>query len=276
MSALPTFIRRQFSILRTVAYTTYKDWSTYRSTMMVSILVGPLFFLVQIAIWTSVFSTQGSISGMSLNDMIRYFGIATLMGYFTFDASDYELQEHVQKGTFITFMLRPISYSWYAFGQKIGHRILALLIELTPVLLLFTVVFRVDMKPKYPIYALISISLSFILIYFTNFCIGLLAFWFTKTEGLRRAFLVLKEFSSGMLLPLILFPIEVQKILFFLPFQFLTYVPGRVYIGSYELGGISISIPQVLLMQAAMTLLMFCLHKLLWRLAIKRFTGVGV
>ena len=74
--------------------------------------------------------------------------------------------------------------------------------------------------------------------YLTNYCIGITAFWFTKTEGLRRAFLTLRDLSAGMLIPLTFFPKGMQKVLFYLPFQFITYVPTRVFIGHYELAGI--------------------------------------
>ncbi|HOQ00215.1 MAG TPA: ABC-2 family transporter protein [Acetivibrio clariflavus] len=117
--------------------------------------------------------------------------------------------------------------------------------------------------------------LSFLLVFLTNFCIGITGFWLTKTEGLRRAFLVLRDVCAGSLLPLTLFPGFIQKILFYMPFQFIAYVPIRVFMGSYELAGISMSIPEVVGLQAIYVVIMFLIYKLLWHLGTKRFTGVG-
>jgi len=96
-----------------------------------------------------------------------------------------------------------------------------------------------------------------------------------KNRRLRRAFLVLRDLCAGALVPLTLFPDFIQKILFFLPFQFVAYVPTRVFIGSYELAGISLSVPCVVGMQAVAVVVMFLVYKLLWYLGIKKFTGVG-
>ena len=38
-----------------VATATYKEWAAYRSHMLISIFVGPIFFLVQYFIWGAVY-----------------------------------------------------------------------------------------------------------------------------------------------------------------------------------------------------------------------------
>jgi len=63
--------------------------------------------------------------------------------------------------------------------------------------------------------------------------------------------------------------------LFFLPFQFISYVPARVFMGSYELAGITLSIPQIVGLQAIMVFVTFLLNRLVWYFGIRRFTGVG-
>ena len=117
--------------------------------------------------------------------------------------------------------------------------------------------------------------LGFVLVFFTNYCIGITAFWLTKTEGIRRAFLVARDLAAGTFIPLTFFPEIMQKALFFLPFQFITYVPTRVFIGDYELVGLTMSIPEIVGLQFVATLVMYGVSKILWRFGIKRFTGVG-
>lgn len=51
--------------------------------------------------------------------------------------------------------------------------------------------------------------------------------------------------------------------------------PTRVYIGHYELAGISLTIPEVVRLQFMATLVMFFVYRVLWHFGIKRFTGVG-
>lgn len=268
-------IRYILEVLKATAFATYKEWAAYRSHMAVSLIVGPVFFLVQMFIWKAVYSTRTTITGLTLDQMLTYYGIAAVINYLTFDFADWNLQMLIRTGKFLTFMLRPLSHCYFALCQKVGHRLLSFWIEFVPIYFMFFFFFKIKLIPTQPGWAFISICLSFILVFLTNYCIGITAFWLTKTEGIRRAFLVVRDLSAGTLLPLTLFPEILQKVLFFLPFQFVTYVPTRVFIGSYELAGIKLSIPEVVGLQFVATLIMFALYRILWHFGIKRFTGVG-
>jgi len=89
-------------------------------------------------------------------------------------------------------------------------------------------------------------------------------------------FHLLRNISAGVLVPLTFFPELIQRVLFFLPFQFMQYVPARVFIGEYELAGFTMSIPQIVGLQALAVLLMWGITALLIRLGNRKFTGVGV
>lgn len=268
-------IKRSADILRSVAFVTYKEWAAFRSHMAVSIFVGPVFFLVQYFIWHAVFSTRGSINGLSLEQVLTYYGVAAVINYLTFDFADWNLQMLIRSGKFMTFMLRPVSHLFFALSQKVGHRILSLCFEFLPIYLIFLIGFKVRLIPAEPVWALLSILLSFMMAFLTNYCIGISAFWLTKTNGIRMAFHALRDISAGVLIPLSFFPEGVQKVLLLLPFQFISYVPTRVFIGSYELAGVHLSIPEIVGVQALVTAAMFLLTQILWKAGIKRFTGVG-
>ncbi len=269
-------MRKLFDTLKAVAFVTYKEWAAYRTHMLVSLFVGPVFYLVQVFIWRAVYSVRGSINGQTLEQMLTYFGIAAVINYFVYDSADWNLQMLVHTGRFLTFMLRPISHRFFALGQKVGHRMLALWVEFIPMYLLFFLLFKVRLVPAQPVWALISIILSFLMLFLVNYCIGIIAFWLTKTEGVRRMFQILRDVLAGVFIPLTFFPVLLQKALLFLPFQYITYVPIRVFIGSYNLGGVSLSIPAIVGCQALAVAVMWLVSELLLRLGIRKFTGVGV
>ncbi|MGE5607035.1 MAG: ABC transporter permease [Bacteroidota bacterium] len=268
-------IRYHCEVLRATAFATYKEWAAYRSHMAVSILVGPIFFLVQVFIWKAVYSTRTTVAGLTLEQMLTYYGISAVINHLTWDSADWNLQMLIRTGKFLTFMLRPLSHCYFALAQKIGHRTLAFWLEFIPIYLLFFFIFKIRLIPAQPGWTIISIGLSFMLVFLTNYCIGITGFWLTKTEGLRRGFLVIRNIFAGSFLPLTLFPGIIQKFLFILPFQFITYVPTRVFIGSYELAGIKLPIPEVVGLQTIAVLMMFVIYKFLWHFGVKRFTGVG-
>lgn len=268
-------IYRYFDILKAVASATYKEWAAYRTHSMVSIFVGPVYFLAQFFIWKAVYASKGSINGFTLEQTLTYFGIAALIEYLIMDFADWNLQMLIHTGKFLTFMLKPMSHVYFAFSQKVGHRILGFIFEFLPVLLIFFFVFRIEIIPARPFWALLSILLGYLMRFLVDYCIGITAFWLTRTSGIRRVFLLLRDICSGVFFPLAFFPDIVQKIMLLLPFQFIAYVPIRVFIGSYELGGVSCGIPQIVGAQAAAVAATAVFTLIFYKIGVRRFSGVG-
>ena len=246
---------------------------------MISIFVGPVYFLVQYCIWKAVYSAQGGtqavINGMSLEQMLTYFGVNALIGYLTMDFADWNLQMLVRTGKFLTFALRPIDHKLFAFSQKIGHRVLGFFFEFLPCFLIFMFVFKINLIPEHWILAIISIALGFCMTFLVNYCIGLTAFWIVRAEGIRNVFQALQTVFNGSLIPLVFFGKNWQKVLFYLPFQYMLYVPSRVCTGSYELAGKTYALPQIVGIQACAVCVFLLLTCLLYNRAMKQFTGVG-
>jgi ABC-2 type transport system permease protein len=268
-----TFAR--LKTLRAVAFVTYKEWAAYRSHMLLSLFVGPAYFLAQFFIWKAVYTGRQNLGGFTLEGMLSYYGAAAVIYYLTMDFADWNLQMLIRSGRFLTFALRPLSHRFFALSQKVGHRTLGLMFEFIPVWLIFAFVFRIPLVPKEPLWAPLSIALGFLMMFLVNYSVGILAFWFTSTEGIRALFRLFRDVLAGTFIPLSFFPHWVQVGMFFLPFQFITYVPVRVFTGGYELAGITVGIPLIVAIQAAAVLVMWAVSGLLFRLGIRRYTGVG-
>lgn len=268
-------ISRRIRTLRAVAFVTYKEWAAYRSHSLVSLFVGPVFFLSQVFIWRALYSGRELVGGMTLNQMLTYFAFVTLVGYLTMDFADWNLQMLIRTGKFTTFMLRPVHHRFFALSQKIGHRFLGFLYEFVPVFLIIRFVLGIKLTIPYPFWAIVSIALGFLMTFYINYCIGISGFWLTRTGGARAIFQLVSRVFSGVFLPLTLFPAALQSILLYLPFQFTTYLPISVCIGKYSLGGVSLPIPAAVMMQAAAVLVMVLVSELLYRRGIRHFSGVG-
>ncbi len=269
-------LHRKIRIMKAVAIVTYKEWAAYRSHMLLSLFVGPVFFLVQYFIWTAVYSGRTDVAGFSLDQMLSYYGITTIIYYLTMDFADWNLQMHIRTGSFLTFMLRPLHHRYFALSQKVGHRILGFFFEFIPVWLIFALIFKLTLVPANIFWSLCSILLGFMMMFFLNYSVGILAFWLVRTYGIRSLIAFFRDVLAGAFLPLTLFPKSIQIVLFFMPFQFTCYLPTRVFIGSYELGGISLSLPAAVGIQAGAVIIMWGISELLMRQGLKKYTGVGV
>jgi len=269
------FIIRKLNVVRAVASATYKEWAAYRTHSMVSILVGPAAFLVQASIWRAVYSSGSSAGGLTLRQMIAYYGVSTLIYYLIMDFADWNLQMLIRTGKYLTFALRPVHHRFFALSQKIGHRVLGFIFEFLPVLLIFIFLFKVDLRPASWAWMAASVILSFLMQFYINYSIGLAGFWLVRTDGLRSVIYLLTSVCSGSLFPLLLLPKTLQLIVFFLPFQFTVYVPSMVFTGIYSLGGVSLGMRGIVGLQALYVLLFFGLSEALFRLGMRRFTAVG-
>jgi ABC-2 type transport system permease protein len=258
-----------------VAFVTYKEWAAYRSHMLLSLLVGPAFFLAQYCIWTALFSGHATLGGFDLKSLLAYYGVSTIIYYLTMDFADWNLQMHIRTGSFVTFLLRPVSHRWFAFSQKVGHRILGFFFEFVPVWAILALAFGIVLVPAEWLWSLASVALGFVMMFLINYTVGLLAFWLVRTDGIRGLFALLRDLLAGTFLPLTFFPLGLQQFLFFLPFQFTCYVPVRVFLGHYELGGIALSIPAIVGVQALAVVAMGLVTELVWRRGVRRFTGAG-
>jgi len=268
-------IKIKLNIIKAVAFVTFKEWGAYRTHSMVSIFVGPVYFLVQYFIWTAVYGDAQSINGMELSQMIRYFGAVALIGYLTMDFADWNLDMLIRTGKFLTYSLRPMDHRLFAFSQKVGHRILGFIVEFIPCILIFTFLFKIDMRPAYIGWTILSIALAYLMNFFVHYCLGMASFWIVQTGGLRAVYSFISSIFSGMFIPLVFFPKTLQVIQFFLPFQYTSYVPAMVFLGQYSLGDIQISIPSIVGIQAAAVMVMFLTSELMYKAAMKQFTAVG-
>lgn len=260
---------------KAVAFVTYKEWSAYRTHSLVSVFVGPVYFIVQYFIWTAVYGDAGSLAGLELSETIRYFGASALIGYLTMDFADWNLQMLIRTGKFLTFTLRPMHHRFFALSQKLGHRVLGFFFEFLPCLLIFMLLFKVEIWPQQFGWTVLSVALAFLMNFYVNYCLGMTAFFLVKASGIRVVYQLFAQIFSGALIPLNFFPQILQKVMIFLPFQYTNYIPAMVWTGSEKIGVLGLSVPQAVLCQAAATVFMFLFSEMLYRCAMKQFTAVG-
>lgn len=268
-------LKHKFEICKAVAFVTYKEWSAYRSHSLVSVFVGPVYFIVQYFIWTAVYGENGTLGGMELEQTIRYFGVSALIGYLTMDFADWNLQMLVRTGKFLTFALRPVHHRFFALSQKLGHRVLGFVFEFLPCFLIFLFVFRIDIIPPHIGWTLLSVALAFLMNFYVNYCIGMAAFHFVRASGIRTVYQLISSVFSGVLVPISFFPLSVQWAMMFLPFQYTSYIPAMVWTGTESIGELGLSIPQAVLFQGIAVVATALLSEVIYRASIKRFTAVG-
>lgn len=266
---------RALSSIGAIAQVTLKEWAAFRSHMLVSLITGPLRFLVMAWMWKSTMTGDAEVAGMGQDELVAYSGLAVVVAFAIFDFADWNLHMLVRTGRYATYLLLPIPHIAFAFSQKLGHRFLAMLLEALPVWLLVSWWLRKPLLPVHPFWFAASVGLGFFLMFLINYATGLIGFWMARTEGLRRCLALLRDTLGGAYIPLAFFPLAWQPFLFCLPFAWAMYVPLRIGLGSVQLAGYTLSPPAALACQAGFTVLWGLLIWGLHRLALRRYLAAG-
>jgi len=266
--------RSTLASLLAVAEITWKEWAAFRSHMAVSLLTGPLRFLVMTWIWHGT-ARPGTAGGLSTEALVTYSGLAILVSYAVFDFADWNLQMLVRTGKYANHLLQPLPHPLFAFGQKLGHRALALLVEAIPVWVLVSLALGRPLVPAHPFWFALAVAQGFALMFVANYAVGLAGFWMTRAEGLRRCILLLRDTLAGAWLPLSFFPAAMLPFLFLLPYPWILYVPLRIGLGNVELAGHVLSAPVAVGCQTLALLAWTGLLALGRMAATRRFLAVG-
>ncbi len=258
----------------------WKESIAYRADYLFSILSIPLQFAVLVMIWSAVYlnSTGKEIGGYTIESLITYFMISTLVYIITFDSIAAELELEVRQGRYIIYTLLPISYIKLRFIEKIACRSFSVVTEMLPILLIFLIFLNNYFIGGNILLFIPSIILAFIISYFIYLIIGSLAFWFVNIRTFSWIVGFFIGITAGNLVPLDLFPKTLQTILHFLPFEYINYIPVGIYLGKFDTNisaGFIGSVYFALLMQIVWCVILFILVLIVWKSANKRFSGVG-
>lgn len=259
---------------KAVAKTGFKVGLAYRFDFFVTLATAPITLIVFYFLWKSIFAYSGEevIRGFTFETMVSYYLINMIVAFFTWSKIERWMEQDIRYGHMIMDLLRPIEYFFSVFSFELGMNMLGILIQAIPFFIIGLLFFNIII-PSWVniIFFVISLLLANILFFLISYLIGLLAFWFKRIEGLSRAKKPVIHFFSGGLIPLTFFPLIFQKISYYLPFQYIRFVPISFYLGSYKF----IEMFELLAIQVAWVVLLFITAKLLWVRAFKRFAGAG-
>lgn len=273
-----SLVRHQVRLLLTVTRLSFQGSLAYRFDALLASVMGPLYLLAQSVVWREVFRVSGraTLGGFDLSTMLSYLAVSYLMYAFTWDRLIDTLKIEIREGSFIVHLLRPLSFLHYGFLAKLGDRSMALLLEVAPAALVVGTLFGFGIFRCRNVAAFIAAAvLAFVISYLVALLLGMLAFWLVRPDGVIWIYLAFSRLFLGTWLPLSIFPRSVQRLFLLLPFQFVVFVPARLFTGDYELGGVAFTPGTVLLYGLAQAALLFAVTLVLWRLSVRRFCGEG-
>jgi ABC-2 type transport system permease protein len=247
----------------------------YRFNFVITMITAPLSVLIYYFLWKAIYAytQQEVIRGFTLPSLIQYYVLSMIVGFFAWCEIDKWMSQDIRRGHIITMFIAPMSFLLQHLSFEIGVNALAIVLEMIPVFAIGIVFFGLEIASAFNIITfLVSVALGFFITFFVAYFLGLTAFWFKEITGLRRVRRTLVVFLSGGMIPLSFFPSTLQKISHFLPFEYIRYVPIKIYLGDYS----TLMVLGQLGLQIAWIAALFIFTKWFFQKAYKQFTGAGV
>jgi ABC-2 type transport system permease protein len=231
-----------------------------------------IFFL-----WSSVFADPTRVVfGYDRARILTYvFGILLLRAI-VFASRTIDITGEIGSGDLTNYLLKPVSYFRYWFTRDLSSKALNLsfaVVETTILFLILKPPFFFQNDSLVLLFFLAFLVMAVVIYFCLLFLIGMITFW-SPSSGWPAQFLfmgIVTEFLSGAIFPLDIFPGTMQKIIHFLPFQYLLFFPLQVYLGkvNYEtmLSGFFIALFWLIILIFAVNLV--------WKRGLKNYAAEG-
>lgn len=200
--------------------------------------IGPF---LSILLWIGIIDYAGSIqAGWDTNRTVSYFLVTTLLTLAVNHYVDTEVgRKHIAQGELANVLAKPMSFYRYVLFTETGWKTIRLFLALIPFaffLLLFQDYLRLSISTSQIVLALTFSALSYFIIFFYKFLIGLTAFWVTDNGGFVHASWAIQAVFAGRLIPFDFLPRWLQEMSRWLPYRFFFYVPANSLLTTTTLG----------------------------------------
>ena len=218
---------------------------------------------LQLASFYIFFNTQNQINTELWNDIILYLALASLIRHPLSIGTIPEFAPSISNGLFVKYLIRPINVFYNISAQEFGASLSALL-QVIP----FIVLLSIFNNHRMPILLPINILLAIILanqIKISFYSISIMTIGLSSAKALLQGF---ASFLSGSLIPLILWPQNIAKIMYLSPFALILDAPIRIFLNKA-------SPKNITLYQILWITFFVILNKLLFKKTMKYYQSLG-
>jgi ABC-2 type transport system permease protein len=243
----------------------------YRASALIWMLTN-IMPLVMLAAWYSL-SEGGPIGGYSQNDFVSYYLLLTLVRQSTSAWVIWELDYEIRHGDLSVKLLHPINPIHEYISSHIADKVLRAPILIVLALAAWSIFPTIHYDATWLNLGLmiLAVGIGWLIIFLTQFCLGLLAFWISQATTLNDIWYAAAMMLGGVIAPLDLFPAQVKLIADYLPFRFTVSFPVEILSGRLS----SFELLAGLLTMLFWLAFMLALYGWLWRKGIKQFGAFG-
>ena len=229
--------------------------------------------VIYLAVWTTIARQQGgSVGGYTVGALAAYYIVWTLVRQMNIGRTPYDWEHTLQDGSFAAHLLWPVSALHFDLSYFAGWKFVSILFWL-PVAAILTLIFKPSIHPSgWQVAAFfIAIWAAYVIRQLILIFMGMITFWTTRVTAIFDLIFALELIFSGRLVPMTFMPTWVQRLAFWMPFQWTFYFPIQSLVGNPA----PVDLLTGLGMQALWIVAGWLAVRLFWNVSVRRFTSVG-
>lgn len=220
---------------REVARIYFKTQIAFRVDILFQMLFTVSKLLFAYLLWGTIFQEKSLVAGFTLQGMLSYYLVSAFLSQLDMSASlGEEISARIRNGTFSNYVVLPVQLQGYFVAQQVGVMSFYLVFDLLATLVwvvLFGIEFVLTTSISLIVCALFMAILGLFFMIQLNFFLGILTLRFEEIS----TFLMIKNnlisLINGSIVPLVLFPETVVKLMKCLPFYYVSYLPAMLFTG---------------------------------------------
>jgi ABC-2 type transport system permease protein len=237
---------------------------------MIGMVAEPVIYLV---VWSTVAVQQGgSVGGFTPGQFAAYFIVWTLVRNMNIVFTPYGWEWRIRQGELNGMLLRPIHPVTFDIGYFAGWKVVVIFLWL-PIAVLLSAFFQPEFAFGLTevLVFLLAIWGAYLIRTVIYWTLGMVSFWTTRVGPVFELVFMAELLLSGRLVPLALMPDWAQGLADLLPFKWTFGFPIETLVGGLSqaelLGGLA--------MQLAWIVAGSVVLRLVWRVAVRRYSAVG-
>jgi ABC-2 type transport system permease protein len=253
--------------------TTFASMLQYRASLVIWMIGHVLEPLVYLVVWSTVSNTGGgSVGDYTTGDFAAYFLLMMLVNHVTYTWIMYEYEYRVREGNLSFALLRPVHPIHSDIADNISSKLITF-----PFMLIIAVALGLFFHPTFAAVPwaiaafLPAVALAFLLRFFLEWTLALMAFWTTRVGAVNQTYFVMMLFLSGQMAPLALFPLPVRVAAAILPFRWMVSFPVELLLGRLT----PLDALTGILVQLVWLAIAYGLLRVVWRAGVRIYSAVG-
>ncbi len=221
----------------------------YRGDFMLGTLMRFLPVITQMFLWFAVFSARDDkpINGFGYDDTIAYLLLAMIgRAFSSMPGLASRIGREIRDGTIKKYLIQPVDMIGFLLLQRVAHKLVYYLVATLPFALVFYLCrgfFQTGWPDPVTFAAfLASLVMAFLLGFFLDTAIGLVAFWFLEVSSLLFVYMLISFFLSGQMFPLAMLDgfavrgtgLSWGDVVRATPLPYLAYFPSAVFLGKIQ------------------------------------------